>query len=140
MMSVAFKEGVKVSPEALQDVIVATNQDIRQVNFTSVYFYFSLSVLPNIIKNQNPCIVHELNLWCLWNYLQVLHSLSMWSAKAKNLTSDQAKQDIGRGIKHIKKVTNQSIILNVLLQFAFYKCKSNLKETVYVKVIFCFSQ
>lgn len=32
MMSVAFKEGVKVSPEALHDVVVASNQDIRQVS------------------------------------------------------------------------------------------------------------
>ena len=32
MMSVAFKEGIKVAPEALQDVIVASNQDIRQVS------------------------------------------------------------------------------------------------------------
>lgn len=33
MMSVAFKEGVKVSPEALHDVVIASNQDIRQVSF-----------------------------------------------------------------------------------------------------------
>ncbi|GFS51750.1 replication factor C subunit 1 [Nephila pilipes] len=31
MMSIAFKENVQVSPNALQDVIVAANQDIRQV-------------------------------------------------------------------------------------------------------------
>ncbi|GFQ92176.1 replication factor C subunit 1 [Trichonephila clavata] len=31
MMSIAYKENVEVSPNALQDVIVAANQDIRQV-------------------------------------------------------------------------------------------------------------
>ncbi|GFY77643.1 replication factor C subunit 1 [Trichonephila inaurata madagascariensis] len=31
MMSIAYKENVQVSPNALQDVIVAANQDIRQV-------------------------------------------------------------------------------------------------------------
>lgn len=62
MMSVAFKEGIKVSPEALNDVIVASNQDIRQI----------------------------------------LHNISMWSAKSKGLVADQTKSDIGRGTKHIK--------------------------------------
>uniref|UniRef100_A0A2L2Y705 Replication factor C subunit 1 n=1 Tax=Parasteatoda tepidariorum TaxID=114398 RepID=A0A2L2Y705_PARTP len=62
MMSIAFKEHIKVSPEALQDVIVASNQDVRQV----------------------------------------LHNMSMWSAKSKGLTSEQTKADIGRGTKHIK--------------------------------------
>ncbi|ELU15704.1 hypothetical protein CAPTEDRAFT_175237 [Capitella teleta] len=31
MMSVAFKEGLKISPPALQEVIVAANQDVRQI-------------------------------------------------------------------------------------------------------------
>ncbi|XP_054713942.1 replication factor C subunit 1-like isoform X2 [Uloborus diversus] len=62
MMSIAFKEGIKVPPNALQDVIVASNQDVRQV----------------------------------------LHNMSMWSAKSKGLSLEQTKQDIGRGTKHIK--------------------------------------
>ncbi|XP_035230443.1 replication factor C subunit 1-like [Stegodyphus dumicola] len=62
MMSIAFKEGIKVSSDALQDVIVAANQDIRQV----------------------------------------LHNMSVWSAKSKGLSAEQTKSDIGRGIKHIK--------------------------------------
>ena len=31
MMSIAFKEGVKVPPPALNEIILASNQDIRQV-------------------------------------------------------------------------------------------------------------
>ena len=31
MMSVAFKEGIKIKPEALNDLIVSCNYDIRQV-------------------------------------------------------------------------------------------------------------
>ena len=30
-MSVAFKEGLKISPPALQEIILSSNQDIRQV-------------------------------------------------------------------------------------------------------------
>ncbi|GIY35893.1 replication factor C subunit 1 [Caerostris darwini] len=62
MMSIAFKENIQVSPNVLQDVIVASNQDIRQV----------------------------------------LHNMSMWSAKAKTLSIEQTKSDIGKGTKHIK--------------------------------------
>lgn len=31
MMSIAFKEGLKIPPPALNEVILASNQDIRQV-------------------------------------------------------------------------------------------------------------
>ena len=31
LMSIAFKEGLKVSPPALQEIILSSNQDIRQV-------------------------------------------------------------------------------------------------------------
>ena len=37
MMSVAFKEGVKIDPHALQEIILACNNDIRQV--TNNYSY-----------------------------------------------------------------------------------------------------
>lgn len=38
MMSIAFKEGLKIPPPAMQEIILAANQDIRQVsaNSTSV--------------------------------------------------------------------------------------------------------
>ncbi|NWT01896.1 RFC1 factor, partial [Mionectes macconnelli] len=39
MMSIAFKEGLKISPPAMQEIILAANQDIRQV-------------------------LHNLNMWC----------------------------------------------------------------------------
>ena len=31
MMSLAFKEGLKIPPAALNDIILSANQDIRQV-------------------------------------------------------------------------------------------------------------
>ncbi|XP_041125620.1 LOW QUALITY PROTEIN: replication factor C subunit 1-like [Polyodon spathula] len=62
MMSVAFKEGLKVPPPALNEIILAANQDIRQV----------------------------------------LHNLSMWSARDKVLSYDQAKSDASKARKDIK--------------------------------------
>ncbi|KAL4640340.1 replication factor C subunit 1 isoform X2, partial [Arapaima gigas] len=62
MMSIAFKEGLKIPPPALNEIILASNQDIRQV----------------------------------------LHNLSMWSAKDKVMTYDQAKADANKARKDLK--------------------------------------
>ncbi|XP_030643880.1 replication factor C subunit 1 isoform X2 [Chanos chanos] len=62
MMSIAFKEGLKIPPPALNEVILASNQDIRQI----------------------------------------LHNLSMWSAKDKVMTYDQAKADAKNARKDMK--------------------------------------
>ncbi|XP_064460970.1 replication factor C subunit 1-like isoform X2 [Ornithodoros turicata] len=62
MMSIAYKEGIKVTPAAVQEIIVASNQDVRQV----------------------------------------LHNLSLWSARTKGLSIEQAKSDAGKGTKDIK--------------------------------------
>nr|XP_033712834.1 replication factor C subunit 1 isoform X6 [Tursiops truncatus] len=62
MMSVAFKEGLKIPPPAMNEIILGANQDIRQV----------------------------------------LHNLSMWCARSKALTYDQAKADSLRAKKDIK--------------------------------------
>ncbi|KAF4118825.1 replication factor C subunit 1 [Onychostoma macrolepis] len=62
VMSIAFKEGLKIPPPALNEVILASNQDIRQV----------------------------------------LHNLSMWSAKDKVMTYDQAKADAKNAKKDMK--------------------------------------
>ncbi|XP_055772510.1 replication factor C subunit 1-like, partial [Salvelinus fontinalis] len=62
MMSIAFKEGLKVPPPALNEMILASNQDIRQV----------------------------------------LHNLSMWSAKDKVMTYDRVKEDANNARKDIK--------------------------------------
>jgi len=35
MMSIAFKEGLKIPPPAMQEIILAANQDIRQVSTNS---------------------------------------------------------------------------------------------------------
>ncbi|XP_013373524.1 PREDICTED: replication factor C subunit 1 isoform X2 [Chinchilla lanigera] len=62
MMSIAFKEGLKIPPPAMNEIILGANQDIRQV----------------------------------------LHNLSMWCARSKALTYDQAKADSVRAKKDIK--------------------------------------
>lgn len=33
MMSIAFKEGIKIPPPAMDQIIIGANQDIRQVMF-----------------------------------------------------------------------------------------------------------
>ncbi|XP_069868562.1 replication factor C subunit 1 isoform X1 [Dipodomys merriami] len=62
MMSIAYKEGLKIPPPAMNEIILGANQDIRQV----------------------------------------LHNLSMWCARSKALTYDQAKADSHRAKKDIK--------------------------------------
>ncbi|XP_031416059.1 replication factor C subunit 1 isoform X1 [Clupea harengus] len=62
MMSICFKEGVKIPPPALNEIILASNQDVRQV----------------------------------------LHNLSMWSAKDKVMTYDQVKADANNARKDMK--------------------------------------
>ncbi|XP_054460149.1 replication factor C subunit 1 [Anoplopoma fimbria] len=62
MMSLAFKEGIKIPPPALNEIILASNQDIRQV----------------------------------------IHNLSMWSAKDKVMTYDQCKSDAASARKDMK--------------------------------------
>lgn len=41
MMSVAYKEGIKVTPQVMQELIIASNNDIRQVSETTVYVYMN---------------------------------------------------------------------------------------------------
>ncbi|KAF7656692.1 hypothetical protein LDENG_00037960 [Lucifuga dentata] len=62
MMSIAFKEGLKIPPPALNEIILASSQDVRQV----------------------------------------IHNLSMWSAKDKVMTYDQCKSDAARARKDMK--------------------------------------
>lgn len=42
MMSIAFKEGLKIPPPALNEVILASNQDIRQVRSLQCFCQESL--------------------------------------------------------------------------------------------------
>lgn len=62
MMSLAYKEGIKIPPPALNEMILASNQDVRQV----------------------------------------IHNLSMWSAKNKVMTYDQCKSDAANARKDMK--------------------------------------
>ena len=65
MMTICFKEGVKVSSEAVNDVITGANHDIRQV----------------------------------------LHHLSLWSVKDKQLSIENVKEESQRAKKDIKLVS-----------------------------------
>ncbi|CAG5939388.1 unnamed protein product [Menidia menidia] len=62
MMSIAYKEGIKIPPPALNEIILASNQDVRQV----------------------------------------IHNLSMWSAKDKVMTYEQCRSDAANARKDIK--------------------------------------
>lgn len=42
------------------------------------------------------------------NFLQVLHNISMWTAKEKSINYDQAKADAAKAQKDIKMVNNRS--------------------------------
>lgn len=39
-MSIAFKEGLKITPPVLQEIILASHQDIRQVIIIFLLFFF----------------------------------------------------------------------------------------------------
>ena len=41
MMSIAFKEGLKIPPQAMEQIIVGANQDVRQVRLTASLKYAS---------------------------------------------------------------------------------------------------
>jgi len=62
MMSIAFREGLKIPPQAMEQIILGANQDVRQV----------------------------------------LHNMSMWTAKEKSINYDQAKADAAKAQKDIK--------------------------------------
>uniref|UniRef100_A0A3Q2H297 Replication factor C subunit 1 n=1 Tax=Equus caballus TaxID=9796 RepID=A0A3Q2H297_HORSE len=76
MMSIAFKEGLKIPPPAMNEIILGANQDIRQV----------------------------------------LHNLSMWCARSKALTYDQAKADSHRAKKDIKLAIYASVLPGELMR------------------------
>ena len=45
MMSVCYKEGIKMSPNALAEIIMASGQDVRQVLYAvSTYIYIHVHV------------------------------------------------------------------------------------------------
>ncbi|NXH20445.1 RFC1 factor, partial [Bucco capensis] len=58
MMSIAFKEGLKIPPPAMQEIILAANQDIRQV-------------------------LHNLNMWCAKDKSLTYDEAKMDASRAK---------------------------------------------------------
>lgn len=75
-MSICFKEGIKIHPEALNSIITGANHDVRQV----------------------------------------LHNLSMWSVKDKQLSIERAKEESEKAKKNIKLV---GLFLNLKLRNTF---------------------
>lgn len=84
MMSIAYKEGITNLSPALNEIIQASNRDVRQVkrscHSTDVAFTDHLLISP----------------------LQVLHNLCMWTAKDKVMSYDQCKSDAARARKDMK--------------------------------------
>lgn len=108
-MSVAFKEGLKIPPPAMNEIILSANQDIRQVtirilnlNILLVGLFMCTSLsnvsLFGVCNSMHICIEF------LTLFVQVLHNLSMWTAGEKNLTYDQAKKDSKNAKKDFKLV------------------------------------
>ncbi len=50
-MSIAFKEGLKIPPPALNEVILASNQDIRQVLINKLVVFVTDSVSLAVLQN-----------------------------------------------------------------------------------------
>lgn len=110
MMSVAFKEGLKIPPPAMNEIILSANQDIRQVTIRILNLnilcvgwfmctFLSKMSLFGVCNSMHLCIDQFLTL-----FVQVLHNLSMWTAGEKNLTYDQAKKDSKNAKKDFKLV------------------------------------
>ena len=78
MMSVVYKENIKITPAALEDLIVASAHDLRQVSL-SINFHCS-----NLLSH---------------THFQVLHNLSLWSAGSKAITSEQGENRIKKEMK-----------------------------------------
>lgn len=91
-MSIAFKEGIRIPPPALNEIILASNQDVRQVKKSKRKLITRLRWLCPVVTS--------LPLWLF--SLQVIHNLSMWSAKDKVMTYDQCKSDAASARKDMK--------------------------------------
>lgn len=176
MMSIAFKEGLKIPPQAMEQIIIGANQDVRQVgqwltkaHVEKLKFYQLLrrtrglrglpywsrfkcttGLPPAVCRYQLPveeCQASNVRNSMHTDFLerrssspffkvpfdinttplpklntkikvmsnkkkvelfvlifQVLHNMSMWTAKEKSLSYDQAKADAANAQKDIKIV------------------------------------
>lgn len=84
-MSIAFKEGIKIPPPALNEMILASNQDVRQVGPPPADGRVSAS---SPLSPRPPP--------------QVIHNLSMWSARDKVMTYDRCRADAASARKDLK--------------------------------------
>lgn len=90
MMSIAFKEGINIRPPALNEIILASNQDVRQVKTGSSRLSHHIDIASSLITFAPRC------------FPQVMHNLSMWSATDKVMTYDQCKSDAAKARKDMK--------------------------------------
>ena len=108
MMSVAFKEGLKIPPQAMEQIIIGANQDVRQVSlpWTALMSCLSCKVISR--KYCDICTFLKIFLSPALFLCQVLHNMNMWTAKEKSLSYDQAKEDAARAQKDIKMVNDSN--------------------------------
>lgn len=85
MMSIAFKEGIHIRPPALHEIILASNQDVRQVKTKRSRSRHGRRVTSSFTT-----------------FPQVMHNLSMWSATDKVMSYDQCKSDAAKARKDMK--------------------------------------
>jgi len=83
-MSICFKEGIKILPEAMNDIITGANHDIRQV----------------------------------------LHHLSLWSVKDKQLSIENVKEESQRAKKDIKLVSVLCLKVSSISDYVMKKIPS----------------
>lgn len=56
-MSLAFKEGIKIPPPALNEIILASNQDVRQVKKTNFKIHTEVTTLLATLSPVRLCFV-----------------------------------------------------------------------------------
>lgn len=58
MMSIAYKEGIKIPPPALNEIILASNQDVRQVKETKSVHTEGMSSLLRLPSHDAGSFLH----------------------------------------------------------------------------------
>lgn len=109
MMSVCFKEGLKIPPDALTDVITCANQDIRQVlNNLSMWYVNTKNLSPEDIKTEAQKSKKEFKLGP-WDVLR-----KVFSAEEHKKMSIHDKSDLFFYDYNISPLFVQENYLNVV--------------------------
>ncbi|KAJ2943982.1 hypothetical protein O0L34_g8305 [Tuta absoluta] len=95
MMSVCCKEGVKIPPDALSQLIVAANQDVRQtLNLLSMWAIDPTLMDAEKLKKDAQGGFKDLKL--------TLNLLSMWAIDPTLMDAEKLKKDAQGGFKDLK--------------------------------------